>query len=55
MSDTATIHIEQVEIEGLQPDPANPRRISESELAALECSIGEFGFVDAVIAPARAK
>ena len=42
--------IEQIPIDGLHPDPANPRRISEEELDALERSIRQFGFVEPVIA-----
>jgi DNA modification methylase len=47
-SDTPSI--EQIPIDGLRPDPANPRRISEEELDALERSIRQFGFVEPVIA-----
>jgi len=42
--------IEQIPIDRLHPDPANPRRISEEELDALERSIRQFGFVEPVIA-----
>jgi hypothetical protein len=42
--------IEQVPIDDLHPDPANPRRISEEELDALERSIRQFGFVEPVLA-----
>src|SRR5665811_1776158 len=42
--------IEQIPIDRLRPDPANPRRISEEELDALERSIRQFGFVEPVIA-----
>ncbi len=42
--------IEYVDIDSLRPDPANPRRISDTELEALTRSIREFGFVDPVIA-----
>jgi len=42
--------IEQVPLDLLRPDPANPRRISEDELDALERSIREFGFVQPVLA-----
>jgi hypothetical protein len=41
---------EQVQIDQLRPDPANPRRISDDELDALERSIRQFGFVEPVIA-----
>jgi hypothetical protein len=37
--------VEQIPIDQLRPDPANPRRISGEELDALERSIREFGFV----------
>jgi hypothetical protein len=37
--------IQQVPIDQLRPDPANPRRIGEDELDALERSICQFGFV----------
>ena len=42
--------IEQVPIDQLCPDPANPRRISDEELDSLERSIREFGFVQPVLA-----
>jgi hypothetical protein len=48
---TAVLGVEQVPIDLLRPDPANPRRISEVELDAPERSIREFGFVQPV--PAR--
>ncbi len=41
--------IEQVPIDQLRPDPANPRRIGEEELDALERSIRQFGFVQPVL------
>src|SRR5271157_4154764 len=44
------IQIEQVPTGDLRPDPANPRRISETELEALTRSIREFGLVDPIIA-----
>ena len=44
------ITIEHVPIERLRPDPANPRRISDSELEALTRSIREFGLIDPIIA-----
>jgi DNA modification methylase len=43
------IQIEQVPIEELRPDSANPRRISDQELESLTRSISEFGLVDPVI------
>src|SRR6187551_2253756 len=51
MVTTATpITIEQVPINDLRPDPANPRRISETELEALTRSLKEFGFVSPLLA-----
>ena len=44
------ITIDQVALGDLQPDPANPRRISAAELEALTRSIQQFGFVDPVLA-----
>ncbi|HEY5483622.1 MAG TPA: ParB N-terminal domain-containing protein, partial [Propionibacteriaceae bacterium] len=46
----STLVIEQVAIDVLRPDPANPRRISEDELDALERSLRQFGFVQPVLA-----
>jgi len=45
----ATVEIENVDIESLRPDPANPRRISKEELEALTRSLREFGFVQPVL------
>ena len=45
-----SIVVEQVPIDLLRPDPANPRRIADAELDALERSIREFGFVQPVLA-----
>ncbi len=42
--------IEQVPIDDLRPDPANPRRIADAELEALTRSLREFGFVQPVLA-----
>jgi ParB-like chromosome segregation protein Spo0J len=42
--------VEQVPIDELRPDPANPRRIGEEELDSLERSIRQFGFVQPVLA-----
>jgi DNA modification methylase len=41
---------ELVPLDQLHPDPANPRRISEEELDALERSLRQFGFVQPVLA-----
>jgi DNA modification methylase len=45
-----SITVEQAAIDLLRPDPANPRRISEDELDALERSLRQFGFVQPVLA-----
>ncbi len=42
--------VEQVAIDRLRPDPANPRRITDEELNALERSLREFGFVQPIVA-----
>ena len=42
--------VEQLPIADLHPDPGNPRRIAEDELAALTRSIATFGVVDPVLA-----
>ena len=47
---TAAFTLEEVPIETLRPDPANPRRISEAELEALTRSLRQFGFVQPVLA-----
>jgi DNA modification methylase len=46
----AGMQVEQVAIDDLRPDPANPRRISSAELEALTRSLGEWGFVQPVLA-----
>ena len=45
-----SLTVEQVPIDDLRPDPANPRRISEEELDALGRSLRQFGFVQPVLA-----
>ena len=45
-----TLQIEHFAVDSLHPDPANPRRISESELETLTRSIQQFGLVDPIIA-----
>ena len=45
-----SLAVEDVPIERLSPDPANPRRISEDELEALTRSLRQFGFVQPVLA-----
>src|ERR1035437_745372 len=42
--------VEQVPIDLLRADPANPRRIGDEELDALERSVRQFGFVSPVLA-----
>jgi len=42
--------VEQVAIDVLRQDPANPRRIGDQELDALERSLRQFGFVQPVLA-----
>src|SRR5665811_2244456 len=45
-----SLAVEEVALDALRPDPANPRRISEDELDALERSLRQFGFVQPVLA-----
>ncbi len=45
-----SLAVEDVAIDDLRPDPANPRRIGEDELDALERSLRQFGFVQPVLA-----
>jgi DNA modification methylase len=42
--------VEQVPLDQLRPDPANPRRIGDDELDSLERSLRQFGFVQPVLA-----
>ena len=42
--------VDSVPIDELRPDPANPRRIGDDELDALERSLRQFGFVQPVLA-----
>lgn len=42
--------VEQVPLDALRPDPANPRRMSQAELGALVRSLREWGFVQPVVA-----
>jgi DNA modification methylase len=46
----ATLVVEQVPIDSLRPDPANPRRIDDDELESLTRSLRQFGFVQPVLA-----
>ena len=48
--ESSTLAVEEVPIDGLRPDPANPRRISDQELDALTRSLRQFGFVQPVLA-----
>jgi DNA modification methylase len=50
MAATTDLQIVHVSIDDLQPDPKNPRKISDQELDALTRSLREFGFVQPVIA-----
>ncbi|MEZ4503052.1 MAG: site-specific DNA-methyltransferase [Dehalococcoidia bacterium] len=45
-----TLQIQDLPLDALRPDPANPRRIADEELDALTRSIREFGLVDPLIA-----
>jgi DNA modification methylase len=45
-----SLNVEQVPIDLLRPDPANPRWIAQEELDSLERSIRQFGFVAPVLA-----
>jgi DNA modification methylase len=45
-----SLTVDEVPIDDLRPDPANPRRIGEEELDALERSLRQFGFVQPVLA-----
>src|SRR5450830_1055049 len=45
-----SLTVDEAPIDDLRPDPANPRRISEEELDALERSLRQFGFVQPVLA-----
>ena len=47
---TSPLTVAQMPIADLHPDPGNPRRIEETELAALTRSIATFGVVDPVLA-----
>src|SRR5665811_2007790 len=49
-SSLPSLTVDEVPIDELRPDPANPRRISDEELDALERSIRQFGFVQPVLA-----
>ncbi len=52
-SPTTRLVIEEVALDWVHPDPANPRRISAKELEALTRSITEFGFIDPIIVGER--
>lgn len=44
------IKIDEVAIDTLRPNPANPRRISTAEMESLTRSIQQFGFVEPILA-----
>jgi len=46
----AALTVVDVRLDELRPDPANPRRITDAELDALERSLRQFGFVQPVLA-----
>ena len=50
MKTATALEIQHVPLDDLHLDPANPRRIGESELESLTRSIKEFGLVDPIIA-----
>jgi DNA modification methylase len=50
MKPDPALNIEQIPIDELRPDPANPRRIGDEELDALGRSLRQFGFVQPVLA-----
>ena len=45
----AALVIEEVPIDDLRPDPANPRRIAEAELDALTRSMRRYGLVQPIL------
>ncbi len=49
-STLSALTIDHVPLDRLHPDPANPRRIGEEELDALERTLRQFGFVQPVVA-----
>jgi hypothetical protein len=49
-STSRSFTVEEVAIDQLRPDPANPRRIREEELESLTRSLRQFGFVRPVLA-----
>lgn len=46
---TTELKVEQVSIDQLRPDPANPRQIPPAQLEALTRSLQQFGFLQAVL------
>lgn len=52
MSATESLTIEQVPLDQLRPDPANPRRMSDAEREALIRSVKAHGFVQPILARA---
>ena len=47
---SGALSVQNVAVDDLHPDPANPRRISDAEMESLTRSIQRFGMVDPVIA-----
>jgi len=45
-----TLEVEQVPIDELRPDPANPRRIADEELDSLTRSMRKYGLVQPIVA-----
>jgi DNA modification methylase len=50
MTPLPSLTVEEVPIDLLRPDPANPRRIGEEELESLTRSLRQFGFVQPILA-----
>jgi ParB/RepB/Spo0J family partition protein len=50
MTGGTLLAVEEIPIDQLRPDPANPRRISDEELDSLERSLRQFGFVQPILA-----
>src|SRR5688500_1993973 len=49
LATTPSLAIEQVPIDELRPDPANPRRIGDAELEALTRSMRRYGLVQPIL------
>ena len=50
-----SLQVVEVPIDELQPDPANPRRISDAQLESLTKSMRQYGFVLPVLARSEDK